>query len=288
MHIPRKTLTNGFSMPVFGLGTWQMGGLRSVDTTHDEENIQAIQNAIEAGVTHIDTAESYAAGHAEELVGQAIKGYDRSKLFIASKVHQENIDHEDLLQAAERSLKHLQTQYIDLYYIHHPSLDIPIEQSMRAMDRLKEEGLVKNIAVSNFTVERFEKAQATTRNKIVANQLHLNLIYRESERKGLVEYCQTHDVMLVAWRPIQKGLLTHANNPLFERMCKKYNKTPSQIAINWLISQKNIVTLAKMGSKTHVEENLGAIGWEMEQEDIEILDQEFPNQQDISDSVPLI
>lgn len=275
-------------MPVFGFGTWRMGGNHDIDTTHDTEDIQALRQAIDAGITHIDTAESYASGHAEELVGEAIHGYDRSKLFIASKVKADHFHYDDVLRAAENSLKRLQTDYFDLYYLHHPNPEVSIEETMKAMDILKEEGFVKNIAVSNFTIERFERAQAATSHKIVANQLHLNLIFREAERKGLVEYCQTHDVMFVAWRPIQKGLLTHTDNPLFEQICKKYNKTPSQIAINWLLSQKNVVTLSKMGSLQHMEENLGAVGWEMDKEDIARLDKDFPDQQDISDAVPLI
>jgi len=248
--IPIKKLKNGFEMPVFGLGTWGMGGKSEHDPNNDDQrDIQAIKQAIDAGITHIDIAESYARGYSEMLVGKAIQEYDRSGLFIASKVHEEHLGYDDLLIAAEESLKRLQTDYLDLYYIHHPNDEVSIEETMSAMTKLKDTGMIKNIAVSNFTIERFEKAQAATSHKIVANQLHLNLIFREPERKGLVEYCQTQDVMLVAWRPVQKGMLSGANNPLFETICKKYNKTPSQIAINWLISQKNIVTISKMGSK---------------------------------------
>lgn len=289
MQILLKQLKSGFSLPVFGLGTWGMGGNHSVDTSHDKEDIQAIKRAIEAGITHIDTAESYAAGHTEELVAEAIQGYERSQLFIASKVKPEHFAYDQVLKAAENSLRRLQTDYIDLYYLHHPNPPgTSVGETMKAMDRLKEEGLIRNIAVSNHTTKQFEKAQAVTRNKIVANQLHLNLMYREPERKGLVDYCQTHDVLLVAWRPIQKGILTHPDNELLEQLCKKYHKTASQIAINWLISQKNIVTLSKMSTQEHLEENLGALDFVLSEEDIIRLDKEFPNQQDISDAVPLV
>lgn len=289
MQISVKTLQNGFSIPVFGFGTWEIGGMMERDPDNDDAaDVKAIQQAIDAGINHIDTAEKYADGHSEDIVGEAIKDFDRSKIFLASKVGQVHFRYEDLLQAAQDSLKRLQTDYLDLYYLHGPNPDVPIADTMKAMDKLMDEGLIRNIAVSNFTIERFEEAQATSNHKIVANQLHLNLIYREPERKGLVDYCQKNDVMLVAWRPVQKGILSGEHNEVLDYVCQRYGKTPSQIAINWLISQKNIITLSKMGSKEHLEENLGALNFTMDEADIALLDKEFPGQQDISNAVPLV
>lgn len=289
MQIPTKNLANGFSIPVFGIGTWMMGG----DFLHNPQNddaadIAAIKTAIEMGVIHIDTAEKYAQGHAERLVAQAIRDFDRSKLFIVSKIASENLRHPDVIQSAKSSLARLQTSYLDLYLIHSPNPDVPIEETMQAMDTLHAEGLIRNIGVSNFTIERLEKAQACTRNKIVANQLHFNLIFREPEKKGLLAYCQQNDIMFIAWRPVQKGALTDHGTPLLDEMCSKYHKTPPQIAINWLISQSHVVTLSKMTQRRHLEENLAALGWQMAQEDIERLRKEFPDQKDVSDAVPLI
>lgn len=290
MFIPTKKLKCGFEMPVFGLGTWIMGGDKTRDPNNDDEaDIKAIQNAIEAGITHIDTAENYAEGYAEKLVGQAIKDCDRPDLFIVSKVKGANLGYDDLIRACRNSLRRLQTDYLDLYLIHAPNPKIPIKETMRAIDTLMEEGLIKNVGVSNFTVERTEEAQAHTKNKIVANQLHLNLIFREPERRGLLDYCQKNDVMFIAWRPVQKGALTErGTHKILDEICEKYDKTPAQIAINWLISQPNVVTLSKMRDSSHLKENLGAIGWQMEKEDIEKLRNEFPGQQDVSDAVPLI
>lgn len=289
MEIPTKKLKCGFEMPVYGLGTWQMGGRKEADPTNDDEaDIDAIKYAISCGVTHLDTAENYATGHSEELLGQAIKGFDRDKLFIVSKVGRTKLKHKDLIQSAEESLKRVSTEYLDLFLIHAPSLEIPIQESMGAMNELLHRGLVKNIGVSNFTVERFAEAQKYSETKIVANQLHLNLKYREAEQKGLVKYCQENDVMFIAWRPLQKGMLLSENADIFSEMCNKYNKTTSQIAINWLISQDNIITLSKTRSRAHLDENLGAIGWTMAKEDVERLRKEFPDQQSVSDAVPLV
>lgn len=288
MTIPTKKLQSGFEIPIFGIGTWEMGGRMEYDPSNDDErDITAIRTAINTRITHIDTAEKYAAGYSEILVGKAIEGYDRSALFIATKVASQNLRFDDLISSCKASLKRINTEYFDLYMIHSPSLAIPIEESMRAMDTLVADGLIKNIGVSNFSVERFQKAQDSTKNKIVVNQLHYNLLIREPERRGILDYCQRNDVMFVAYRPIQKGLLVESINPLLENMCKKYDKTPAQIAINWLTSQKNVVTLSKMSNQKHLEENLGALEWKMEDDDIEKLRNDFPNQQDISDSVPL-
>lgn len=276
-------------MPVFGLGTWKMGGDKKRDPQNDDEaDIQAIETAIEAGISHIDTAENYAEGHAEELIGQAIKSYARENLLLVSKISPENLKYEDLIRSAKASLKRLQTNYLDLYLIHAPNLNIPIKETMKAMDFLIEEGLVKNIGVSNFSRQRLEEAQAFTNNKIVANQLHYNLIIREPERKGLVDYCQKNDVMFIAYRPIQKGAVIQEGSAILREMSEKYKKTPTQVALNWVISQPNVVTISKMRDKNHLKENLGSFGWQMTKEDIERLRRNFPNQKDVSDVVALV
>lgn len=276
-------------MPIYGLGTWEMGGKKEVDPNNDDQtDIDAIKFAIDSGITHIDTAENYANGHAEELVGEAIKGYDRQQLFLVSKVRNTKLQYDDLIQSAHESLHRMATQYLDLFLIHAPSLEIPIQESMRAMNQLYQEGKIRNIGVSNFTVERFVEAQKYSEGKIVANQLHLNLKFREAERKGLISFCQENDVMFIAWRPIQQGLILERSTPIIDKMCQKYGKTPSQIAINWLISHDNIVTLSKTRDKQHLQENLGALDWQMAVEDIEKLRVEFPEQQDVSDVVHLI
>ena len=288
-NILTKTLKNGFSMPVFGLGTWQMGGRLERDFENDDKaDIKAIRNAIESGITHIDTAQMYTNGYSETLISKAISDYKREDLFLVSKVSPVNLDYKNVISSAKNSLKRLNTPYLDLYLIHGPNPEIPIKKTMKALDFLKNEGLIRNIGVSNFSKERLVEAQKHTKNKIVANQVHYNLKFREPQKTGLVKYCQKNDVMLVAYRPFQKGMLLEEKNVLMDEMCQKYNKTPAQIGINWLISQENVITLSKMGNKDHLLENLGSLEWKMNQEDIEKLDKDYPNQQDVSDVCPLI
>ncbi len=286
INIPTKKLKNGFELPVYGLGLWQVGGRYEPDTSHDKEEIDAIRFALDSGITHIDTAEGYARGHSEELLGQAITGYDRKKLIIATKVSGTNQSYKDLGQSCEASLKRLGVDYIDLYLLHrYPEAGIPIADTMRAMDELVERGLVKNIGVCNLTPRRFAEAQKHTKNKLVCNQVHYNVQYREMEETGVLKYCQENDVMLVAWRPLQKGSLP--KSMLLEELARRYKKTVPQVVINWLISQQKVVTLAKTSNIDHLKENLGAVDWSLEPDDVEKIRKDFPDQKLVSDAFAL-
>ena len=276
-----KKLTGTIKIPVLGFGTWTIGGGDEADTTHDKEDISAIITAIKLGITHIDTAEAYARGHSEELIGMAISGFDRKNLFITSKVSPEHLSYDDLLASAKGSLQRLNTDYIDLYLIHAPNPDIPIQETMKAMDFLVEQKLVKCIGVSNFTAEQIKEAQKHTMNKIVANQVEYNLLVRNEGRvtndmeSKIIPYCQENNILIIAWRPLAKGELAKAGFKILDELAKKYNKAQSQIAINWLISKKGMVTITKSTKVEHLKENLGAIGWKLTQEDIDRLNNEF-------------
>jgi diketogulonate reductase-like aldo/keto reductase len=277
MQIEKKKLKSGFELPVFGFGTWTVGGRDERDPDNDDRaDVNAIKTAIEMGITHIDTAEYYAGGHAEELVGEAIKGFNRSSLIIATKVWHTNLRYSDLINSAQQSLKRLGTEYADIYIIHYPNPSIDIGETMEAMDYLVEKGYIRYIGLSNFSVGQFIEAQKNTENKIVCNQLYYNMANREPAKDGFLEYAQDNDVMLVAWRPIEKGIFSVAEESILEKLCKKYRKTGNQIAINWLISQENVATISKSGSAEHLKENLGALGWKMEKSDIELVMKSFP------------
>lgn len=288
MIIPSKKLDNGFEISEFGLGTWQMGGRDEHDPNNDDQaDVRAIRAAIDLGVTQIDTAEIYADGYTEELVGKAIEGYDRKKLFIISKVQAAHMKRDKLLKSCKESLKRVGTGYFDLYLLHRHNPNVPLRETMQAMDELVAEGLIRNIGVANFNSESLREAQDCTKNPIVYDQVHYNLEFREPERDGLVNYCQKNDVFLAAWRPVQKGAFVSSPVAILLEICEKYKKTPAQIAINWLISQKNVITLSKTRTIEHLKENLGAIGWQMEIGDIERLREEYPDQKQVSDAVPL-
>ena len=280
MKIPVKKLKNGFEIPVFGIGAYRMGGDTTHDTSNDDQrDISAIKKAIDMGITHIDTAEMYGGGHSEKIVGKAIKGYDRSSLIIATKVSPMSLHYGDVIAAAKNSLKRLDTDYIDLYLIHYPNFKIPIKETMETMDYLLEKNIIRYIGVSNFNIEQFKKAQSCTRNKIVVNQIPYSLKNRMAQKNGFLNYAQTHDVMVAAWRPIEGGMLSKNKVHIVDNICKKYNKTLSQVAINWLISQDNVVTIPGSRNIKHLEENLGSLGWQLNQEDFRMLDEKFPEKE---------
>lgn len=286
MNIPLKKFVHDIALPVYGLGTWQMGGRWEVDSSNDAAEIQAIKNAIERGVTHIDTAESYGAGHAEELIGKALQGYDRRKIIIASKVSAHNQNYKDLLSSCEASMNRLCVDYLDLYLLHrYPEPGIDIKETMRAMDELVASGKVKNIGVCNMSVNRLKEVQKHTRNPIVCNQLHYNLACREIVERGVLEYCQQNNIAVVAWGPLEKGALESAE--ILNTLAGKYGKSPYQIALNWIMTQPGVVTIPKTTSLLHLDENLGALGWELEADDQAMLTKDYPGQYFASERVPL-
>lgn len=274
-----KNLTADFKIPIIGLGTWGIGGFMEPDFSKDEESTHAIKSAIELGYSHIDTAELYGAGHTEELVGNAIKNLDRSKLIITDKVFKTNLRHDDVIAACKRSLKKLQTEFIDIYLIHAPNPEIPLKETMESLDYLVEQKLIKFIGVSNFSVAQMKEAQKYSKNRIVLNQLPYNLDTRNKDYRGgcvnmesdIIPYCQANDVTVVAYRPLERGFLLKPHS-LLDNLSKKYGKTKAQIAINWLVSKKNVIAISKSTNLEHLKENLGAIGWSLSKEDIELLD----------------
>lgn len=288
VNIPDKTLPSGFAMPAFGFGTWQMGGRYECEANNDDAgDIAAIRAAIERGITHLDSAEIYADGYAEVLLGEAIAPYDRAGLFLSSKVGPRHASYDGVLIACHGSLARLGVDYLDLYLLHFLPPEGQLREVIEALDWLQDQGLIRHAGVCNFGVERLREARSYARHPIEYDMVHYNLAYREPEASGLLRFCQDNGVLLQAWRPTQKGILAGDVPPLVHDLAAKYGKTPVQIAINWLVSQDNVTTLAKTRDIQHLEENLGAIGWNMEAADIERLRKEYPSQRDQSDAVPL-
>ena len=278
-----KRLTSTIKIPVLGLGTWVMGGERETVTTDDKKNIRAIRTAVELGMSHIDTAEMYGCGHSEELVGEAISGFDRKGLFITTKVSPEHLRYNDVIASAEASLRRLRTEHIDLYLVHIPNPEIPIKEAMKAFDFLVERELVRHIGVSNFSVEQMKEAQIHTQNKIVANQIEYNLLSRNqgmltrNMESKIIPYCQENGIVVIAWMPLARGRLVRSGFEILDELAEKYCKTRAQISINWLISQKSVVTIPKTSNVKHLKENLGAIGWSLDKDDTCRLDSELGN-----------
>ena len=230
-----------------------------------------LREGISAGAFLVDTAESYGT---EDQVGAAAVGM-RSEIFIATKVSPAHFGHDELIAAAEASLKRLGTDYIDLYQLHQPNAEIPIAETMGAMDRLVEQGKVRHVGVSNFSVAQLAEAQSVSNNKIVSNQVKYHLADRAIE-DGLLSYCQQNDVTIIAYSPLGAGmgkLKAKLRHGILEEVAKATGKTEAQVALNWCISKKNVIAIPKSNSADRVRENCGASGWRLSDDQMQLLDQ---------------
>ena len=276
MHFKQLGRTN-IKIPVMGMGTWEIGGRQKIDNSHDEEDIRAIRQAVDLGMNLIDTAEMYGNGHCEEIVGQAIKPFLREELFIVSKVWFNHLHHSDVLKAAENSLKRLQTDWIDLYLIHWPNPEIPLIETIQAMEELIERKLIKHIGVSNFDVSKLEEARSLLKqNEIVAAQVDYSLMVRGREN-DLIPYCQQNRITVMAFRPLARPTAAGGlhQDEFLREIGNKYGKTPIQVALNWLICQEPVITIPKAVNPRHLNENIDAAGWALSPADIENISSHF-------------
>jgi len=262
----------GRQIPALGLGTWGIGGFETPDYSKDEEYVQILEKAIEMGFTHIDTAEYYAAGHTEEIVGKAIKKFNRSDLFIVSKVWPNHLRERELLSSLENSLRRLQTNYIDLYLIHWPNPDIPLEETFTAMARAVDEGLIKYVGVSNFDRKLLEEAISKSKVPIVCDQVLYNVEERGPEKDGLLNFCQKEGITLTAYSPLNRGILSMRVKNELEKISKKYGATIFQIMLAWLISKNKVVAIPKAGRIEHLRENLKVLDLRLSEEEIRLID----------------
>jgi diketogulonate reductase-like aldo/keto reductase len=277
-----KELIKGVKIPVLGVGTWGLGGKDTADHSNDAEAIIAIRTAIDFGMTHIDTAEYYGAGHTEELVGKAIIPYEREDLFLTTKVYKTHLDYEGVLFSLRNSLRRLGIDYIDLYLVHWPSPTMPIKETMKALEQCVDEGYTRFIGVSNFSVNLFQEAQShLEKHRLVADQVYYNLTrvqkpyFSGLSVKDLYSYCREKDIMLIAWSPLEEGKLAKPGFPVLDEIAKKYGRTQAQVSLNWLISQEKIITIPKAMDIEHIKENVGALGWRLSKDDFKQLQESF-------------
>lgn len=249
-----------------GIGTWGMGGDRLedgeifADYRDDERAIEAIRYSIGLGQNHIDTAQLYGAGHTEEIVGRAISSFDRDQLFVATKVWRSHSLRHAVPRAAEESLRKLGIDALDLLYVHAPWDAIPMAEYIAGLNDAVDEGLTRAIAVSNFTAGQLEEALQLTRHRIVANQVHYNVLSHGVVDSRMRSLCAAHDITIVAYRPVERRLLAdRADAPAVLDAAAAVGCTPAQLAIAWLIEQRNVVTIPKASSFSHIDENLGAM-----------------------------
>lgn len=272
----RKFGWTGLDVPVIGMGTWMIEG-RSRDA--DRRAIEALRLGLDLGMNHIDTAEMYGNGRAEELIAEAVDD-QREQVFLVSKVLPSNASYQGTLKACERSLKRLKTDFIDLYLVHWPSSQHPIEETMRAMEKLVDEGMIRFIGVSNFDVEQLREAQrALKKYRIACDQVLYHLAYRGIEQ-DLLPYCAEKGIAIVGYSPFGHGSFPSSHSrggKVLAEIAKRHNGTMRQVALNFLTRDPNLFTIPKAGNPDHVRDNSGAVGdWKLSDEDISTIDRTFP------------
>jgi diketogulonate reductase-like aldo/keto reductase len=265
----------GASVSEIGMGTWYdsvwMGAAKMGRASGAAEKVRALQAGMEGGINFIDTAELYMS---EPLVARAVKGRRREDLFIATKVWSTHLRRDALAGALEKSLKNLGLSYVDLYQIHWPNPNVPIAETMAAMEEMKEKGLIRAIGVSNFSLEEMKEANSCLKkSEVASNQVEYSLRHREPERE-LLPYCEENHIALIAYFPLGHGALV--SSPKLEAVCKRTSKTPAQVALNWLVSKPAVFAIPRASNEAHVRENLGASGWRLSKEDVAGLDRLFP------------
>jgi diketogulonate reductase-like aldo/keto reductase len=254
-----------------GIGTWKMG----IDINHE---INAIKLGIKNGINFIDTAELYGT---EYLVSKSIKNIERENVFIATKVSPHHFHYNDVIKACNNSLKNLNIKQIDLYQLHWPNYNIEISETMKAMEKLVDDGKIRYIGVSNFTLKELDGAQnAMKKYNIVSNQVEYNIITRGIE-KDLLKYCEKEKITIIAYSPLARGSLFSKKYyklyQFLDTIGKKYKKSATQTALNFIISGKNAIAIPKASSEKHVIENIGASGWKLNKRDLEQIENFLKN-----------
>ncbi len=255
-------------IPVLGMGTWMMGESHS----SFQREVEALRHGLDLGLSLIDTAEMYGEGGAEEVVAQAISNR-RSEVFLVSKVYPHNASKQGAIAACERSLKRLNTDYLDLYLLHWRS-SVPMLETLEAFQTLKAAGKIRDYGVSNFDIDDMEAAVRLEGGKAIAtNQVLYNLTRRGIEL-NLLPWCRSQGIPLMAYSPIEQGRLL--NNKALKTIAQAKQSTPAQIAIAWLLHQDNVIVIPKSSRTEHIDQNYAALNLTLNAEELAALETAFP------------
>jgi diketogulonate reductase-like aldo/keto reductase len=249
MKIPNFKLKSGHLMPVHGLGTWQLTG---------KDCEKSVQWALEMGYQHIDTSDDYGN---EKRIGKALKGFDRSQVFITSKVDDSKMHRDDVIQACRDSLNRLDIDYLDLYLIHRPNPVVPIEETMKGMAELVERGWVRSIGISNFGIKGTQEVVEASQAPVCVNQIKIHPYHYPAEA---VDWFKENGIKVTAYSPLDTGEIT--DDDLLTEIGKKYGKSAAQVSLRWLL-QNDLIVIPKSTSKEHLEEDIDVFDWKLSEKD---------------------
>jgi len=312
----RQLGKTGLEVSVLGYGCWAAG--KQWDNASDDASIRAIQTAIDHGINFFDVAPVYGYGHAEKVLGKAIGGR-RDKIFIATKCGltwdaqgrtYRNLTRENILREIDESLRRLGVDYVDLYQVHWPDPNVPLEETFTTLDEIKKSGKVRHIGVTNFNISLIEQAKQYT--EIVSNQVLYNMIDRNSDDyhgldlnyrsdSEILSYCEREQLGFIPYSPLCQGLLTDHfdraalsdkdvrvfNRQLqgealernlkiraeLQEVARDYGRPLAQLALRWLIQKPGVTSIiAGSLNEKHVQENLAAFEWTISDSDLERID----------------
>ncbi|MEN0105090.1 MAG: aldo/keto reductase [Pseudomonas sp.] len=253
------------TLPAIGQGTWRMGE----QAGERQAEVAALRLGIELGMTLIDTAEMYGEGGAEEVVGEALQGL-REQVYLVSKVYPHNASRRGAIEACERSLKRLRTEHIDLYLLHWRG-QYPLEETVEAFERLREQGKIGRWGVSNFDLDDLHELNNPD---CATNQV----LYSLDERGvgfDLLPWCQQQGMPLMAYCPVGQGGRMLADVTL-NQVAERRNATPAQVALAWLVQQNGVLAIPKAVTPAHVHANAAALQLTLDATDLRLLDGVFP------------
>lgn len=246
----------GVAVPRVGFGTYLMEG---------EECFRATKQALKVGYRHIDTAMKYGN---EEMVGKAIEesNVERDDVFITTKISGPPyvMDREETLEAAKGCLDRLKTDYIDLLLIHWWTIDGDMNGFLGAMNDLQQDGTVRRIGVSNFSIDELQQAISLSDKPIFTNQVEYHPYLLRDE---LLEFCRNEDILLTAYSPLGRGLVL--DNTVLKEIGERYGKSAAQVSIRWLIQQKNVLTIPKSSTPSRIIENYDVFDFELSQREMD-------------------
>lgn len=247
-------------LPPIGLGTWE--------NTEPDACATAVQTALEMGYQHVDTADIYGN---EEHVGEGIAraDVDREAFVLASKAHTQatGLTYDDVIETAEQSLDRLGVDSLDLFYVHWPTGDYEAEETLPAFDQLVDEGLIREVGVSNFEPRQVETAMEVLDAPLFANQVEMHPLLQQEE---LVAHAEEHDYTLVAYSPLARGDVFDV--PEVSEIAEKYGISEAQVSLAWLRSKDNVVAIPKATSRAHVEDNVASLDLELDDDDLATID----------------
>jgi diketogulonate reductase-like aldo/keto reductase len=266
--VPALKLPSGEAVPVLGQGSWMM----AEDPGKRSDEIASLRLGLDLGLTLIDTAEMYADGASETLVGEAIAGR-RGEVFLVSKVLPSNAGRTAAIRACERSLGRLKTDRIDLYLLHWRG-GTPLSETLQAFETLRQAGKIRHWGVSNFDPGDMAELGALPGGETVAtNQVLYNLTRRGIEH-DLLPSCRQRGIPVMAYSPIEQGrMLRH---PGLVAVAARHGVSPAQVALAWVLRQPGVMAIPKAGRPEHVRDNRGALDLTLAPEDLADLDRAFP------------